>query len=157
MLARFWLWVLSFLGLDPRGIFVFYDGRRWRRVDPFVIYRAIYEVDGFDPDTSLAKLNQGETRQKLKQIAIVADAVRRVFQVNTLNGGGLTDLECADLLSDFFEFADDLKKSTEQQPNWDPLTASLPMGISPMQAASVFGGTSTESADKPASPSGSES
>lgn len=157
MFARAWLWILSIVGLDPRGIFVFYDGKRWRRSDPFVIYRGIYEVPGFDPDTALPTLNQGDARQKLKSAEKIAAAVRHVFGVKQLEDGGLTDLECVQLLGDFFEFSDDLKKSTEPQPNWDPRTASLPMGISPMQAASVFGETSTEPDVKPASPSDSGS
>ncbi len=157
MITRLWLWLLTALGFDPRGIYIFHDGRNWRRVDPLATYLRFFDIPGFDPDKALADLSSGDPQKRLKKVSETASAVRTAFRVLPLDSGGLTDLECIELLSGFVDYAEDLKKNIEPTPNWDPSTDRLPLGVSPTDAASAFGSTSKTSDASTAKPSDSES
>ncbi len=157
MLTWLWYWLLAALGYDPRGIYSFYDGRRWRRIDPLATYLRLFDIPGFDPEQVLAELRGLDGNQRAKKLIDVSAAVRTAFGVKSLDDGGLTALECVELLSDFVGYAEDLKKNIEPTQNWDPSTDSLPLGVSPTEAALAFGSTSKTSGDSTAKPSDSES
>lgn len=152
-----WLWTLQLLGFDPRGIFVFYDGRRMRRVDPLLTYIRLYDEPGFDPDAVILRVKNADGMERLRQLQNIDQHIRNVFQVKPLEEGGLTAVECVDLFADFMDYSLDLKKSGPSGPIWDPRTDSLPLGISPTPVASGSGSTATDNSSVAANPSVSES
>lgn len=124
MWFRLWLWVQRQLGADPRTIFRFWDGRRWRAVDPIPVYRALCETPGFHPEESLEALRGPDESLVLDATKTVSEAVRSAFDIKPLDAGGLTETECLSLYADFREYLGPLKKSTG--PNLSSLATTAP-------------------------------
>ena len=125
MFYRLYLFVLQSLGFDPRGIFRFYDGRKYRNCDPMVLCRRLWNVEmeqrdnpnlkcpvlPFDSDKSRKLIRSGVGEQIERGYAQVAQAVREAFEVKSLDEGGLTDVECDELLNRFEIYMGDVKKN----------------------------------------------
>lgn len=140
-----YLWMVSF-GRKERGIFRFWDGRRWRTADPIPTWRALADDPEFLAETHLTLVDGGD----LESVGIVGRAVRRAFGVPEFNQGGLTERQCVDLLESYYSFIDSLKKkqdtlSTSPSPTVPPSSAE---STTP-PAADCF---STSSEPKPDSP-----
>jgi len=103
MLRSLLTWILYRLGADPRGLFSFHDGRRWRYVDPMEAARTLWSLPGFESDKSRELIASGVGTLMAQGFAEIATAVRSVFDVAPASQGGLTELECRELL-DRFEF-----------------------------------------------------
>jgi hypothetical protein len=98
-----------------RAIFKFRDGRRRRRADPLAVWRRLWtdaEVnlerdlqDAFDPD-----LPDTESLAAMKNLA---DLTRRAFALPTFEQGGLTEVECQNLLADFLTYMASVKKKVQ--------------------------------------------
>jgi hypothetical protein len=116
MFYRLWIWIAYFLGIDPRGIFVYFDGRRHRHADPMVMARAIWSIPGFDPDVSRQLISSDVGATKLLGFEQIAVAVRDAWSISSAEDGGLTDLECFQLLARFDDYLGDLKKSGSPGP-----------------------------------------
>ena len=111
MWTRFWLWLLTQLGQDPRGLFVFFDGRRWRSIDPLQAARELFSHPEFDWDETPQLLVTGRSTVQLEAFRLIGNAVRTVFQIPVVGSGGLTERECLDLLTGFRAYLGDVKKN----------------------------------------------
>lgn len=155
MWTRFVCWVLTMLGHDPRGLFQFHDGRRWRQVDPLVVARGFWTHPSFDWDETPRLLQSGNSSIQLQAFQSIAGAVRDVFCVRELSEGGLCEQECLDLLSSFRQYLGDVKKNGSLFPISAEPTASPPWDDLPIptKPGSVSGSTVTgPSPEPPGSP-----
>lgn len=111
MWTRFWQWLLTRCGLDPRGLFFFHDGRRWRSSDPLDVARKLFTHPEFDWDETPQLLLTGRAVVQLESFRIIGTAVRDALQIPPVEQGGLTDLECLDVLTEFRGYLGDVKKN----------------------------------------------
>jgi hypothetical protein len=142
VLTAWLIWLWQCLGYDVRGIFVFWDGRRWKRADPMVALQRLYEIPDFNPDETPLMLSAADPHVRMKTAAHIASAVQTAFGLRTLADGGLTILESVSLLASFDEYMTGLKKST---------------GLEPTSPTPMEPPVSAESATKNESDSGSTS
>ena len=162
MLRSIWIWFLQSVGCDPRGIFRFYDGRRYRRVDPMGAARKLWAVtvkqkplpgmDGsgvvlpdlpFEWSAIVDAIGSGDATRFSEAYALAADVAKQVFDVRPLEDGGLTEEECVRLLGRFDDYIGDVKKNSSGSPILLPFTG-FPNGL-PTNSNSDSGSTSTDS------------
>jgi hypothetical protein len=106
-----------------RQIFRYFDGVRRRGIDPIAAYRALAS----DPDFRYDLHVQGCLEGDLESIQITLAAVRRTFDVRPWNEAterGLTEEETLELLPQFYDYMESLKKNTAPWPSSSPSTAS---------------------------------
>ena len=111
MIHRLIIGVLYFLGFDPRGLFAYFDGRRWRYGDPLVMARSLYAVPKFDADRLKDAIRDGDTMAKLNAADELSKVIRTVWNIESAENGGLTDGECCELHTKFDRYIGDLKKN----------------------------------------------
>ena len=116
MFARLRYWWHQVTGRGHRGLFLFYDGRRWRSVDGLATLRAFLEVEGFDWDETPRMLATVGIKSQLQAIESIASAVREAFQLESFENGGLSETNCVDLLAAFQDFAGHVKKNGSLYP-----------------------------------------
>lgn len=149
-LARWVGRLLSRWGDDgDRCIFGFWDGTRWRRVDPLPVFRAIESDPEFNVSRDPGLYDRGDPDATARAVA----AVKRAFGVETFDGErGLTETECLLLLNEFWAYCGDVKKKASQQPTLPPPTAPEPSDVSITNSDSDCGCASTENRTVTASP-----
>ena len=109
-------WLLSWI-IETRFVFVFFDGQRRRKIDPWKTAMAVWSRPGFDPDALMEVVRSKPlTVRVFEASAEIAKHVREAFDVKTLADGGLTDGECVHLLNDFMDMVGDVKKNTSTSP-----------------------------------------
>ena len=111
MWTRFWHWLQTRLGRDPRGLFVYFDGRRWQSSDPLQVARQLFTHSEFDWDETPQLLLVPKADIQLEAFRVIGNAVRSAFQIASVDHGGLTDRECLDLLTAFRVYLGDVKKN----------------------------------------------
>ena len=142
MLRSILFWLAYAIGLDPRGLFVFFDGRRWRHADPMVLARRLWSISGFESDKSRELLRSDQGALKAQGFAEIARAVQKAFSVYEVEHGGLTEIECEALLDRFETYLGELKKNGSPGQTSAQFTVpnvSLDGLVDPMNAASVSG------------------
>lgn len=157
MLLRLWIFILQALGFNPRGLFIFWDGRRYRRVDPMVIARNLWAAQvakevspgKFEPmpfeSLESLKLVKSAVGTKIQQgYAEIAEAVREAFELRHFENGGLSENECQLLLARFEDYLGDVKKNGSNSPTGSDSTNASPDG-SATNSNSDSGSTSTDS------------
>ena len=92
-------------------LFRYWDGVRFVRADPFVLMRRLLTSGEFDPDSDLKKLELPDPKLVVKTLENISSAVRNIFDIPQFQDGGLSELECVNLLKTFIEWADQLKKN----------------------------------------------
>ena len=103
-----------------QNIWRFFDGRRWKWVDPYRIWRGIINHPHFNL-ADLPLIEQGEE----PQTTIGIEAVCELFGIQRWSperGDGLTDEEILAVLVDFLEYLEDLKKKRSPLQTWRPPT-----------------------------------
>lgn len=91
-----------------RYIFRYHDGLADKAADPMAAWLALEGHSEFVPDRDMERLAKGDATAIPPTVA----AAREAFTLPTLADGGLTDLECLELLTRFYDFLGELKKST---------------------------------------------
>lgn len=150
MFSFAWVWLLTLLGRDPRGMFRYWDGRRWRAVDPLETLRKFFTLPGYDWDETPELLRSSTATVQLEGIRAIAQAVRTVFDVPAVDRGGLTETGCLDLLTDFRLFMGDVKKNGSLWPTLPQPTESVPLADLPIPAKPGAGYGSTSIGPSPA-------
>lgn len=129
MLRRLTIWFLQRLGFDPRGLFSFYDGRRYRHGDPMKIARKLWSAQvvkevtlgqyapmPFESVESRQRIKSGVGTQIQQGYAEIEEAVRYAFDLKPFEKGGLSENECEQLLGRFEDYLGDVKKNGSKTP-----------------------------------------
>jgi len=109
--------------LRQRGLFRFWDGARWRYADPFKAWREICNHEKLNLEDMAEAIDKGDE----PETSIALEVVCQVFGVERWSQQthrGLTDSELLNLLGDFQEFLEALKKNGNPGPISSPPTAS---------------------------------
>lgn len=127
-----------------------------RRIDPMVAWERLIEHPEFVEERHLPAAARGEP----EAIRVVCSAVRSAFDLQELTDGqdGLTRMECSNLLADYYDYLDALKKNIDPPAMTSSPTDSASSGESSMNAESDSGSieNAPKSDDPPASSSQSE-
>ncbi len=115
-----------------RAIFGFWDGSKRRFIDPMIPFRALVQHDEFDWETTPKAIDIGD----LAAMGVTAKAIRDAFGIAPINESatsGLTESECVQLLFQFVDWMQGVKKkdsiSQTSAPPTDPLaTCPTPTG-----------------------------
>lgn len=126
MWQRLWFNFLQLIGRDPRGIFHYWDGRRWRNGDPIVLARGLMSHPVFDWDEHPLKVVDPDPLVSSEAIRTCSDALREIFGVVPFEDGGLTETELCRLLWDFQDYLVAVKKNGNGQQTQQPPTESPP-------------------------------
>ena len=94
-----------------RLLFRFWNGSRFVSSDPFILLRKLLNTDKFDAETDLKKLEIPDAKIVTEKIGFIAEGVREIFELPPYEKGGLTELECVQLLMEFSEFLERIKKN----------------------------------------------
>jgi hypothetical protein len=116
--------------LRQRGLFRFWDGRRWRYADPFKCWREINNHEKLNMESMADDIDAGNE----PETSIALNAVCEVFGVERWSDKtrrGLTDSELLNLLADFQEFLELLKKSGSPGPTSSEVSATFQSSTSP--------------------------
>lgn len=133
-----YLWFLAF-GRTDTGLFVYWTGKRWRAVDPIVVWRAIDQDPEFNPERHLPAIDRGD----VEALGVAAAAVRRIFGIPAFEAGGLPERPCVDLLDQYYAYVASLKKSTETPPTSPPAMERPDLDESTTPPAADCSSTST--------------
>lgn len=103
----------TFIPEKQRNIYRYFNGVKVVASDPMEIYRAIMDVAGdLEGDIQVAfsafKL-KGAAEAHNNMIA----KLHSIFKINHLKDGGLTDMECVDLLNHFLDFCNKIRNQFE--------------------------------------------
>lgn len=102
-----------------RALFRFFDGRRWRSVDPWSTWRAIAGCETFDFKRQGFLVDQSSEPETTRCI----EALCRIFAVERYDDAqrsGLTDWEIISLYLDLSAYLEALKKNTSPGPTSSP-------------------------------------
>lgn len=112
-----------------RNLFRFWDGRKWRAVDPWSTWRAIVNCKTFDFSNRLFLVEAGED----DEVRACVSALCQIFGVERYNDEtkvGMTDWEILSIYLALRNDCDALKKNTSAGPTTSPPT-DPPSSISP--------------------------
>lgn len=123
-----------------RFIFVYWNGQKIIKGDPMVFWRALQQHEDYREDDF--KLIQVEGLRNAI-FGKLAGVVRNVFGIKTAEDGGLTELECLDVLRSYIEYSGFQKKSGEGMPTLPTTTEpeSLPKPMAEQNTSDVSGST----------------
>ncbi len=138
-ILRRWLWP------HRTGIFAFFDGTRSRRADPMAVSRALFSHPTFSWEDHPKLIDVDDPAVSMDALRITAEAVRDAFTLPSVEDGGLTEIECVDLLASFVAYLASLKKSTETPRNSPELTGPTPSRGSTTKSAADSGSMETAS------------
>jgi hypothetical protein len=94
-----------------RLLFRFWDGSRFVSSDPFILFRKLINTDKFDVEEDIKKLRIPDPKIVSEKIGFIAEGIREIFDLPPYEKGGLTELECVQLLIEFSTFLDRVKKN----------------------------------------------
>lgn len=107
-------WVFRRVLNRHRMLFRYWDGRKYVAADPFVLLRKMLATSKFDPESDLKKLNIPDSKIITERIGYIAEGVREIFNLSPFRPdgrGGLTELECVNLLMEFTGYLERVKKN----------------------------------------------
>jgi hypothetical protein len=99
-----------------RLLFHYFDGKKMIHADPMVVYKSFMEVG---PELK-ADIDVVNFPTPIKGVEKAHEGmitkIRKIFQVETLENGGLTEIEVTDLLDKFLNYCDAVKKNGKPLP-----------------------------------------
>lgn len=125
-----------------RLLFRFWDGSRFISSDPFVLLRRLTNTEKFDMESDLKMLQIPDPKIVTQKIGYIADGVREIFDLKNFESGGLSELECVQLLLTFSDFLDTVKKNGVLNPNSSPAS-----DVSQMESSSAEKKGTNENSD----------
>lgn len=107
-----------------RMIYAYFDGEKEVKADPLALFKKVAAVG---PELSVSlKVSRSLSKDAAKASDEADASIRQLFGVKPFGEGGLTEVECLQLLDHFMAYCDDLKKKGSPSP-----TSSTPTGASP--------------------------
>jgi len=104
-----------------RELFAYFDGRRLRRLDPLQVHIALELHPTFSwEDFEMVRAGHADKTK------VYLEAICDIFDVTLYTPDtwfGLTGAECLDILADFMEYCDEVKKNIDPGPTWRQPTA----------------------------------
>jgi hypothetical protein len=128
MLLRILSWLTS-RRLGSRRLFRYWDGRRWRYGDPFLLWRAIMNHPTVHFENALPLVDDG-VEPETSQVVVALYEIFAVEPWDEHRRTGLTQWEILAVLGAFNLYLELLKKSTSPGPTSSPATASTPVAAS---------------------------
>ena len=92
-----------------RELYTFYDGRRWRRLDPWRTYRVFLA----DPEYNVDTMAEAAYDQQEPEYTFALNAICRTFglqQWSPENESGMTEEELLKVFADFCDYMESVKK-----------------------------------------------
>lgn len=110
-----------------RYVFSYWNGSRIVKADPMVLWRAMQQHEDFREEDF--RLMQVEALRS-EMLHKISGVVSQVFSIALPDKGGLTEMECMDVLRSYIEYTGFQKKSggltqTWQQPTDQPVSPDL--------------------------------
>lgn len=136
-------WILYAIGLDPRGLFPVWDGRKWLYVDPIAVARELWAIPGFESDKSRELIASGIGTLMAQGYSEIANATRIAFSLRDPLHGGLSEMECDRLLLRFEQYLGDVKKNGVPKLTSAPYTGEIPVPPPIPKPSLDYGSTST--------------
>jgi hypothetical protein len=155
-LVNFFRNLLQRLRGDSRAIFRYWDGLRWRLIDPVIANRAIWNDETCDLAEDYKIIvnppkadGSGFMHSPEEVIAAedrIADLTRRVFGLGAWSEtmAGLTQYETHDLLDEFLNYIGDLKKKRNTLRTPMPPSEPMPSPASDFQAGEFPAGSDAD-------------
>src|SRR5262245_52599736 len=108
---------------SERNLYCYFDGTRMRRADPLLIQRRLAGIADLDweADCSAARWGQQPAKERLEAAVMHAFGVADYEDLRGGDSRGLTRDEMLELLNDFGNYLDQLKK---KRPTWPPMWRS---------------------------------
>lgn len=131
-------WIFKRILNRHRLLFRFWDGRKYVAADPFVLLRKLLSTTKFDPEGDLKKLAIPDTKIITTRIGYIAEGVREIFDLPPFRPdgrGGLTELECVNLLMEFTGYLERVKKNGGS--NLISVASTVPESANPMESGEV--------------------
>lgn len=94
-----------------RLLFRYWDGSRFISSDPFVLLRKLTNTDKFDMEADLKMLSVHDVKIITQKVGYIAEGIREIFGLKNFESGGLSELECVQLLLMFRDFLEGVKKN----------------------------------------------
>ena len=98
-----------------RYIYTYWNGHRIAKADPMVIWRDLQAHEEYRQD-DFKLMKVPELRNEI--IGKLAKVVRGVFNVAGPDSGGLTELECLDVLTEYITYTGFQKKNGDKMQSW---------------------------------------
>lgn len=117
---RLLMWLLSwfFRGERSRLIYHFWDGQKFRKIDPLVVWRVLDTHPEFSH-----RLHSEYAWKNYEDMAVLTKAVRDAFLLPVYDGvNGLTEAELYNLYHEYMNYAYAVKKNGVVFPIWSPAT-----------------------------------
>lgn len=110
-------WFYSRVLNRHRLLFRYWNGSRFICEDPFVLFRKLLNTQDFDLSSDLKAVQLiPDPKIIVRKIEHIARGVREIFQIPDLSAGGLSELECVQLLLEFLRWSEALKKNGVTSP-----------------------------------------
>jgi len=107
---------LSIYRPKERMIFQFWNGQKMVSGDPLVLFKRMSDVG---PELAIdIKVSSSPSKDASKAHNNVVDKIRGIFGVQSLEQGGLSELETLQLLDTFLLYCDRVKKNSSQSVIW---------------------------------------
>lgn len=103
-----------------RKIYNYFDGERLVRADPLVLYKRFLEI-GTELSIDI-KVSNSISKDASKAQIKALEKIRKIFDVKSLEDGGLSQVESFDLLDHFLNYCNNVKKNY-------PRTSTLPPNL----------------------------
>lgn len=158
MIGKFISWLKSLFSsshsLDmykpnERNIYKYHNGQSWIRADPMVLYKRIMEKA---PEIQVEmSVSNSISKDAIKAHSDLINRLRGIFDIKTLEAGGLTESEVIQLFDHFMEYVDTIKKNsrklaTPQEESKASKTSSVEGPPTP--SSSESGSTKSEDSSK---------
>lgn len=120
---KFWKWLKTFFVSHTadsydfyhpgqRKIYRYFDGQKEVNVDPLLLYRTMMAVG---PELQIDyKVSRSPSKDASKAHEEMLAKLRNIFQVKSLNEGGLTESELVDLWDHFLIYTETVKKNSRE-------------------------------------------
>ncbi|RJQ24623.1 hypothetical protein C4577_07590 [Candidatus Parcubacteria bacterium] len=111
-----WFWNLfgekeEIDGYKPKDrlLFSYFNGEKTIKADPMVLHRKLMEV-GTELSLDM-QVASSPSKDRIKAQIAMVEKIQGIFSLKKYEDGGLTEVECGELLDNFMDWCNKLKKN----------------------------------------------